>query len=625
MSNQKQNHTSPTMDGVDARSSSDLGDKLPTRELFLRRRQIQQYVQILCEDRSVVVTYGDKGTPYTAYLNKEAGTKYVHLVDSVLYEEGYESACGTALHEASHVVKSNLKYFDTTDTWFKKRFGEVYLSDNLGAQEPEEELDSLKENFRPHILKTLVNIVEDRRVDAWAYTVAPGYKKFYRAMYELAWNSEDSSKKLEEADTPSLQSYMTHICFITNDNFKLDRLPGLAKMYEVFDPHRIDRLEETRDAFEVACKLYVLMFRELDFEEIEDKSMSELKCISDELADYLKNIMHDFERAHGSLDDTKSTMLDEVDDKNTKMDQNEEGDGVPLVDVMVYENVPAAISAGVVDGGYDNTIESVVREGLIMGKQLRRKLHFRNDRRTLKTTRQNSGRLDGSILSEISFNNRLFYEEEVETHAQELIHLSIDASGSMRGKEFHRAVKCAVAIAKACHHIKGMRVQISFRYSSVYNGGPMAQLPFLIMAYDSAKQNIKVINRDFPRLNANGSTPAGLLFKAIRDRILSSGAAGFGGSDVNRYYINLSDGRPSYSGNNISYRGNVACSHTRDQVQKMRKAGIHVMGYFISDSRSDSQFSRMYGSGAKFINVGNIVDIAKSLIDMQSDKNHQLI
>jgi len=54
-------------------------------------------------------------------------------------------------------------------------------------------------------------------------------------------------------------------------------------------------------------------------------------------------------------------------------------------------------------------------------------------------------------------------------------------------------------------------------------------------------------------------------------------------------------------------------------VNKMRKMGINILSYFISNHESDStlqDFKTMYGQNAENINVSSVTQIAKTMNKM---------
>ena len=63
----------------------------------------------------------------------------------------------------------------------------------------------------------------------------------------------------------------------------------------------------------------------------------------------------------------------------------------------------------------------------------------------------------------------------------------------------------------------------------------------------------------------------------------------------------------------------MGVNHTRDMVNKMRKMGINILSYFISDYDSDrtlQDFKTMYGQDAENINVSSVTQIAKTMNNM---------
>ena len=57
--------------------------------------------------------------------------------------------------------------------------------------------------------------------------------------------------------------------------------------------------------------------------------------------------------------------------------------------------------------------------------------------------------------------------------------------------------------------------------------------------------------------------------------------------------------------------------HTKKMVNMMREKGIKVLSYFIGgdydSDRDNKAFTNMYGSDAEFVNVTNVIDIARTM------------
>tara|TARA_B100001564_G_scaffold352749_1_gene360635 strand:+ start:163 stop:1542 length:1380 start_codon:yes stop_codon:yes gene_type:complete len=257
--------------------------------------------------------------------------------------------------------------------------------------------------------------------------------------------------------------------------------------------------------------------------------------------------------------------------------------------------------------------QGVINKGLQMGTILGRKLKIRNEETSLKSTRRDTGRIDKRLIAELGFgNDRVFSNTFKTEYSDAFIHISIDVSGSMSGDKFDQAMTSSVAVAKACSMIEGIDVKISLRTTTndyVYG----QSLPFILNAYDSRKDSVTKIKSMFWMLTSSGTTPEGLCFEAVMKSIINDSK----GKDS--YFVNYSDGMPMFGNNDIEYYHQRAMTHTKGQVDMMKRNGIKVLSYFIggaysnADSSEASDFKRMYGSDAQYINVENVSAVARTI------------
>lgn len=251
-----------------------------------------------------------------------------------------------------------------------------------------------------------------------------------------------------------------------------------------------------------------------------------------------------------------------------------------------------------------------VAEGIVLGTLLGKRLKTRDEDRTLKTTRMETGRIDRRLVAELGFgNDHVFTQTIHNTVTPSLIHISVDASGSMCGSKWDAAMKTSVAIAKAASMISSMDVVISARGTMGNYGN---QTPLMWVVYDSRKDKFEQFRHKAYAVCAGGSTPEGLCFQAVMKEIIASA----NGKEM--YFINISDGEPGYSDSNIQYGGDYANKHTKAQVDKMRKNGIKVLSYFVSEGnygldRSRVRFQEMYGKDAEMIDINNLTQLSLSL------------
>ena len=253
-------------------------------------------------------------------------------------------------------------------------------------------------------------------------------------------------------------------------------------------------------------------------------------------------------------------------------------------------------------------VDQAVIRGIVLGKQLGRKLQLRNADRTLKSTRLQSGKIDRRLISQLGYDNvNVFHRIVTDRFKNYFIHISIDASGSMDGEKFRNSITSAVAVAQAASMTTGIRVQISLRGTHTFdNNGERA---VTIYAYDSAKDKMNKIRTMFRYLDCFGCTPEGIAFKSI-EKYIKADAKG-----DECIFVNYSDGEPtSVRGTGYSYNG---VEFTRRVVNGFRENGINVVSYFIKDAyiydSTVENFRKMYGPDAQFINPESMTDVSKTL------------
>ena len=253
-----------------------------------------------------------------------------------------------------------------------------------------------------------------------------------------------------------------------------------------------------------------------------------------------------------------------------------------------------------------------IEEGLRLGSILGKKLKIRGEENSLKYSRKDSGRIDKRLLAECGFNNsNVFSQTFVEKFNKAYLHISIDASGSMSGKKWNRAMTSAVAMIKACDMAGNIDVIVSIRTTHTPYRGTV-NVPLIMVIYDSSVDKLAKVKSMFPSLNTTGTTPEGLCFESIMKDLIP------GNSNQDSYFINYSDGQPIYSNKDIYYAGECAETHTRKMVKEMKNRGLKVMSYFITDddyssSNLEKSFKTMYGKDASLINPTNMMEVAKTM------------
>ena len=613
--------------------------KVDTIQLAAYRRSIANFVNIVTGRSDIPVVFNVGNDSYTD------GKKVV--ISSNIKDKNFDSMVGLALHEGSHIKLSDFDFLKHLSTSIPN---EVFI-------------DAEKKGFNNMMVhqhvKSLLNYVEDRRIDYYVFSTSPGYKGYYHSMYKTYFHSNiiDKAVKSNEHTNRTWDSYIFRILNFTNENRRLDVLPDLEKMYNiVFKVNHPKTIKNTSEAFDVAVKLYRLILKNLDDyveEEVEDHwgdKQMEKKPASPEsemndsggnnldIPELSDNQRKSLERAiekqkkfnNGEVKKTKMAKkyaqevnavekagmnLEEVDVPGEVYDY-QKGDYVTKnqkTNVIVVKKITQSLVEsniiGCVSDRYSRySVEhnsGVIDEGVKLGILLGKKLAIRNDERDTKWSRKDSGRIDKRLIAELGFgNNNVFSTTFTERYADAHLHVSIDASGSMGGDKWAESIKCATALAKAASMIEGLDIVVDIRSTK-------GDSPVVVICYDSRVDKFSHVRKFWKYLGPAGTTPEGLCFEAISNYLVESN------NNKKSYFLNISDGMPMFNNDSVYYHGHSAISHTKKKVTEMRKRGIDILSYFVSGSyereSTFNDFKAMYGSSAKVIGMNDVRQIAKTM------------
>jgi len=673
-------------------------------ELASYKRAISNFVNIVTGE-NIPVTFNSHGDSFTD------GNRVT--ISAKMDEKDFDPSVGLALHEGSHIKLTDFsilnKYIGRGV--FVEPITNEYIH-SLSVKHGTTELDVI--NTISGIIKDLLNVIEDRRIDNYIYTTSPGYRGYYHAMYDKYFNSPiiDKGLKSSYARTNDWDSYMFRIINITNPNTDLSALPMLKLVSDMIDLNSISRLQTTMDAFKLSCEIFKIIEDSLPSQLKDNQPKKSDDTSSDESNDSTEN--NDSDENHNSdesnssngsgddsddSDDSNSSNgsgddSDDSDDSNSsngsggesKQDSTDtdesKGDakGTNVKDLSQdqinklkkqidkqkdFQNnktskkklskddnsrVSAASEAGIseVMVGFDykgngvlsnktpmlvirnfskNLIDSglvtmintsteyaqaklqpAIDEGIRIGTVLGKRLKLRSEERSLTTPRMKNGKISNRLLHELGMGNMDIFEHTViDKYTPTIVHISIDASSSMNGDKWINAQTAAISIAKAASMTSNMDVVISYRATQGYNKKTFK--PLILIAYDSRTDKFNKIQNLFKYIRPTGTTPEGLCFEAIMKELMNKT------SNVDSYFINFSDGQPMFSNSTINYIGSYALEHTATQVNKMRKAGIKVLSYFISNfsTYGSEQFKYMYGKDSQTIDVKSVVQLSKTL------------
>ena len=161
-------------------------------------------------------------------------------------DSNFDVAVGLALHEGSHIKLTDFKTLQTD------------LETATNARTAKCSTKNMTYATAEQCIMSLLNVVEDRRIDQYIMANAPGYIAYYEAMYDTYFNDKliDLALRKNAWDTPTVDNYMNHIVNFMNPNRNLKALPGLEQIWNTFNIKDIQRLKSTKDALDVAGQIF---------------------------------------------------------------------------------------------------------------------------------------------------------------------------------------------------------------------------------------------------------------------------------------------------------------------------------------------------------------------------------
>ncbi len=219
------------------------------------RRAVSNFVRILTSDPSIEVKYSSGKDSYT--------DGKVVIISADENTDNFDPMVGLALHEGSHCLLSDfafLKTLHSNDSVFyralhptiRKMVKMTDITDDVRlsseyydiSQKNKETINTLR-----GYLHTLMNLIEDRRIDSYVYKNAPGYRPYYDAMYNKYFFNKDVEKNMlhnPEWRKPTIENYVNWLLMIISPHFDKKALPGLPKMVNILDLNNIRRFDSKR-------------------------------------------------------------------------------------------------------------------------------------------------------------------------------------------------------------------------------------------------------------------------------------------------------------------------------------------------------------------------------------------
>ena len=661
-------------------------------KLASSKRAISNFVNIVTNE-SIPVQFKERGDSYTDGKTVVIGSKIEQPKD-------FDVAVGLALHEGSHIKLSNFKLLNDLYNLIPTHVTDGAIKKGIyNTQE---------------IVKNLWNYVEDRRIDNYVFKSAPGYRDYYRKMYDKYFNDKLIDKALlsDEHTNEDINSYLFRIINLHNKNTNLSALKGLRKIYRLVGLNKISRLKTSQDSLDVALEIFKVILSNMndvsdggdetpqpqkggegegsdgssddgqgssdntmsdeDFNDLMDsvgkspidggsdetptggggmdvdnlpdnmdgtkssssdsKSKSSIQ-LSDRQKELLKKKIEkqkkflDGDIQKKSITKSDSKNLNSIEESGSEIKQVGNGtrtgywnnQTTPCIVVKrmtksLYESELFPMTRlnywnekeGPVRMHYQDSVDKGIKLGSILGK----KLQVRGEDRSTVFNRQKIGKIDKRMISSLGFGNEnVFQFTEIDSYKKANLHISVDASSSMGGSKWDKTMTNVVAICKAVDMIPNLQIQVTFRLTQ-------DNKPYIVMAYDSRVDKFSKVKNMFGGLGPSGTTPEGLCFEAIQKEFVPIN------NDMDSYFLNISDGQPYFPGNGFYYGGETAEKHTNKIVKMIESMGIQTLAYFVTDWEMDVEssdarsFKRMYGKGAKMIDVNNVNQITKTMNEL---------
>jgi len=214
------------------------------------KKAIGNFVNIVTND-NIPVTFDVRGD--NSYTDGSSVT-----ISAKMDDKDFDSTVGLALHEGSHI---KLTDFNTLQ---KIRSNDIGLSYDYYQQLADKHYGGdiyQTQNWVNGLVKDLLNVIEDRRIDNYIYQSSPGYKGYYHAMYDKYFNAKIIDKGLTSSEyrTEDWESYMFRIINITNANRDLDALNQLRGVWNLMDLGNIERLTSTQKCLDLAVEIFQLV------------------------------------------------------------------------------------------------------------------------------------------------------------------------------------------------------------------------------------------------------------------------------------------------------------------------------------------------------------------------------
>ncbi len=291
----------------DLEKEFDKNNTIDLLRLAAYRRAIANFVFILT-GKNIPVRFSEKS-------GRSMTDGKVVYIGGDLSHGHFDVTVGLSLHEASHIVKSDFALIKTIWGKIPRK-----LYDAAG--------EKIAKNTLADFVKYILNVIEDRYIDAWAYESAPGYRGYYVALYDRYFNLPKISTALQSQAfrKANLKSYRFRITNMTNPHRDMDALPGLKEIDDLIDIKNILRLDTPQKRMDLAIDVCEIIVKNI-IKEDENKDKTEKQSGNDESESQEKEDSES-EESNGSNEkentEENNEQTEKVEEQQEESDEEEE-------------------------------------------------------------------------------------------------------------------------------------------------------------------------------------------------------------------------------------------------------------------------------------------------------------
>lgn len=636
----------------------DKSDTIDTVKLATYLRAISNFVKILTGKDDIKVQFSTKDNSFT-------DGKTV-TVSGKLDTGDFDTTVGLALHEAAHCLLTDFSVLKNA-MYTDSRFSCLSYTDQA-------------------LLKDIVNIIEDRRIDYYVMKNAPGYYGYYKALYETYFQSKDIDLALKNNiwNEESREHYINHMINFVNPNRNLSALKQLKLIWSMVGLANIGRLKNTNDVIELSYEIFKVI---IDAEP-KAKANSEDNTEPTPSPD-INEGEQPMQGQGGSDEESNDEMGGTGADINAQGEESTESTNAPAKEMSpaqmarlkkamekMKEFTEGKVKKKNLKAKDVQAIESAIESGVSIES-----VDIGSAKKEVLVVKgMHSKVLESEIVSNAysapngwrGINDR--YSKAVEegyilgtllgrklkTRDEERTLLTTRLAAGRIDKRL--IAELGFGNDKVFNQLLSKKAKNSYLHMSLDASGSMGgdswcaaiKTAVAIAKACSMCSNIHV--RIDVRGTAGGRNYNGeralvwVVYDSKKDNITSHrhklanlypgsstpeglcyaaiskeiiGAAK--GKDA--FFINVSDGEPAFSG----YGGQVAYDHTRKEVRKFRSEGINILSYFVTTggfnsagiSSSLKNFRHMYEKDAVSINLDNLAELSKTVNNLFTVNNNE--